>query len=155
MKRLLLMILVAVGTARCATGGLGLEDAYGNAAAASTTRGQSPMPPSSAPRLIFGGVDHRIFLGCLNCNQYDSKSVDNKFGEYGSPYSATSIFNPYSEYGSRYSATSACNEYASDPPIVVDESGLFIGSLSLNRYARTPLRDGYRRAWLAAICAGK
>lgn len=38
------------------------------------------------------------YLGRLNANQYDSESVANPYGRYGSPYSSTSINNPYSRY---------------------------------------------------------
>ena len=30
--------------------------------------------------LIFGGDDHREFLGCLNCDRYSSDSVHNPYG---------------------------------------------------------------------------
>jgi hypothetical protein len=34
--------------------------------------------------LIFGGDKHDVFLGCLNCNKYESSSIWNKYGENGS-----------------------------------------------------------------------
>ena len=49
--------------------------------------------------LIFGGDNNRVFLGCLSCSEFDSDSVYNQYGDYGSIYSATSILNFYSEYG--------------------------------------------------------
>lgn len=58
------------------------------------------------------------YLGRLNANRYDSESVANPYGRYGSPYSATSINNPYSLYGSAYSSLSARNRYTSTPPVV-------------------------------------
>ena len=42
------------------------------------------------------------FLGMLSSNKYQSDSVINKYGSYGSKYSSTSIFNQYGQYGSRY-----------------------------------------------------
>lgn len=86
----------------------------------------SPYSPKGAlnPYTSDGG---RIFgadgtyLGRLNSNRYDPKSVANPYGEYGSKYSRTSINNPYGEYGSKYSNTSARNPYASAPPVVVYE----------------------------------
>jgi hypothetical protein len=58
------------------------------------------------------------YLGRLNSNRYDSESVANPYGRYGSRYSSTSINNPYSTYGSPYSSQSATNPYTSTPPVV-------------------------------------
>ncbi len=122
--------------------------------------GTAAMPVSSfAPALnsdpklmIFGGRDHRTYLGCLNCSQYATDSVMNKYGTSGSPYSTESIFNHYSEFGSKYSTESACNQFASDPPFIVDGDGTYYGRLTLNRYAKG-LGDGAEyMGWLAAIC---
>jgi hypothetical protein len=84
--------------------------------------------------MIFGGTDHKTYLGCLNCSEYATASVTNKYGENGSPYSQTSIWNQYGEYGSHYSSEGACNLYATDPPVVVDQNGKYYGRLSLNIY---------------------
>ncbi|SES68270.1 hypothetical protein SAMN05216412_101223 [Nitrosospira multiformis] len=54
------------------------------------------------------------YLGNLSANPYDSNSVNNPFGRYGSPYSADSINNPYGQYGSRYSNDSPNNPYATN-----------------------------------------
>lgn len=59
------------------------------------------------------------FLGVLSSNRYDSLSVSNPYGQYGSKYSSTSIHNPYSVYGSKYSSLSPNNPYATSPPILV------------------------------------
>jgi hypothetical protein len=102
--------------------------------------------------MIFGGVDHKVYLGFLNCSEYATDSVFNQYGTYGSQYSATSIFNHYNEYGSAYSAEGACNKYASDPPVIVDGNGRYYLRLTLNEYARD-LGIGTRfMGWLAAIC---
>ncbi len=61
------------------------------------------------------------YLGRLNANRYDSESVANPYGRYGSPYSATSINNPYGAYGSPYSGLSAQNPFAATPPVVYYE----------------------------------
>jgi hypothetical protein len=84
--------------------------------------------------MIFGGEDHKTYLGCLDCSEHEPDSVRNKFGDNGSPYSSSSIWNHYSEYGSRYSSGGACNPYSNDPPVIVDQNGKFYGRLSLNRY---------------------
>lgn len=59
------------------------------------------------------------YLGRLNSNRYDTESVSNPYGIYGSKYSSTSINNPYSTYGSPYSSQSATNPYTTTPPRVI------------------------------------
>lgn len=102
-------------------------------AAASGAAGAS-SPQSVAKIMIFGGVDHKTYLGCLNCNEYASDSLFNSYGNNGSSYASESIWNHYSEFGSPYSMYSACNPYASDPPVIVDQDGRFYGRLTLNIY---------------------
>lgn len=91
-------------------------------------------PQSLTKLLIFGGLEHKTYLGCLNCNEYASDSVSNSYGSNGSPYSGQSIWNHYSEFGSPYSAYSACNPYASDPPVIVDRNGNYYGRLTVNEF---------------------
>lgn len=59
------------------------------------------------------------YLGNLNSNQYDTNSVSNPYGRYGSKYSADSINNPYGKYGSKYSSQSPNNPYATQAPIII------------------------------------
>lgn len=68
--------------------------------------------------LIYGGSDHDVFLGKLNADCYDSES----------------IWNEYGTYGSKYSSYSPWNEYASTPPVVVDSRGNFYGYLTANEF---------------------
>lgn len=68
--------------------------------------------------LIFGGEDHDVYLGKLNASKYDSESIWNEYGKYGSEYSSYSPFN----------------EYASYPPILVDSQGNFYGYFTANKY---------------------
>ena len=106
---------------------------------------------SSDSLLLFGGDGHRIFLGCLDCSEFDSASVHNEFGDYGSKFSDKSIFNKFGDFGSPYSPFSACNPMADDPPLVVEKTGHVRGRLTLNR-AREPLDVPMIIAWLAGIC---
>lgn len=123
------------------------------------TLGSIDEPNSTAPALssnpklmIFGGANHGTYLGCLNCSEYATDSVLNKYGSAGSPYSAESISNHYGQFGSKYSAESACNKYSTDPPVIVDGDGKYYGRLTLNRYA-TGIGVGTEyMGWLAAIC---
>jgi hypothetical protein len=100
--------------------------------------------------MLFGGDGHRTYLGCLNCSQYASDSVVNKYSTYGSQFSANSIFNRFGTFGSRYSNSSPCNPYATDPPVIVDPGGNFYGRLSTN--ASSPERAGNWSAWIAGVC---
>ena len=80
---------------------------------------------------IYGGEDHDVFLGKLNASKYDSKSIWNEYGTYGSEYN---IWNEYGTYGSEYSSYSPFNSYASYPPVIVDEEGNFYGYFTVNKY---------------------
>jgi len=84
--------------------------------------------------LLFGGRNHRVFLGCLNCGGLNSDSVCNRFGDYGSRFSDKSIWNRFSDHGSRFSDYSPWNRFASDPPVIVDADGAFYGYLTSNRF---------------------
>ncbi|QJB32554.1 hypothetical protein HF329_14970 [Chitinophaga oryzae] len=83
---------------------------------------------------IYGGKGHDVYLGCLNCDNYNANSVWNAYGTYGSRYNAKSIWNSYGDYGSEYSSTSPFNPYAGDPPVVVDKDGGFYGYFTVNEY---------------------
>lgn len=84
--------------------------------------------------LIFGGADHKDFLGCLNCSKYDDKSIANRYSDYGWE-NLYGKWSRYGDYASPYSSTSACAPYASDAPVLVDGQGNFYGRLSVNEYA--------------------
>lgn len=92
--------------------------------------------------LLFGGANHKVFLGCLNCGRFDAGSVCNRFGDYGNRFNSDSIWNRFGDYGSRFSMFSPWNKYASDPPIVVDGDGNSYGYFTSNRYHanRTQIR---------------
>lgn len=74
-----------------------------------------------------------VFLGEVTKNRYDTNSMANSFGSYGSRYSSTSVFNPYSNYGSKYSTYSPFNNFATNPPSFVI-NGRVIGYLTSNPY---------------------
>jgi len=102
--------------------------------------------------LIFGGSDHKTYLGCLNCSEYDKDSVFNTYGSHGSEYSSVSIMNSYSEFGSHYSSYSACNEYASDPPVVVDLNGKYYGRLTINNYKEQINNQNIVQWLISSVC---
>lgn len=84
--------------------------------------------------LIFGGKNHDVFLGCLNCTKYDNNSIWNKYGDFGSKYNEKCIWNKYSEYSGKYSDYSPFNKYATYPPVLVDDDGNFYGYFTANKY---------------------
>lgn len=82
--------------------------------------------------MIYGGENHKVFLGYLNANNYESKSIWNTYGYYGNKYGDISIWNDYGTYGSGYSDYSPFNVYATDPPVLVDKEGNFYGYFTVN-----------------------
>lgn len=92
------------------------------------------LPLGSTTLLIYGGKDNDEYLGKLNASKYDSESIWNQYGKYGSRYNSKSIWNGYGTYGSKYSSYSPFNNYASNPPILVDKNGKFYGYFTSNKY---------------------
>ena len=78
--------------------------------------------------------DGKDYLGKLVTNKYDSNSIWNEYGTYGSKYQTNSIWNEYGKYGSKYQSTSAFNPYASQPPKIVTNSGRVLGYLTASEY---------------------
>lgn len=88
----------------------------------------------SVALLLFGGTDHKTFLGCLNCNRFDTGSICNRFGEAGSKFNTNSIWNRFGEFGSKFSTVSPWNRFSTDAPVIVDNSGTFYGYFTANKY---------------------
>lgn len=84
--------------------------------------------------LLYGGENHELFLGCLNCSKYDSSSIWNKYGEHGSKYNSDSIWNKHGTYGSKFNTFSPWNKYSTESPVIVDPDGNFYGNFTLNKY---------------------
>lgn len=80
--------------------------------------------------LIFGGRDHDVFLGILNANPYNSKSIWNDYSTYGNMYNSSSIWNSYGTYGNEYSSYSPWNDYSSEVPVLVDSEGNYYGKFN-------------------------
>ena len=89
---------------------------------------------SQKPLHIYGGQSHDIYLGCLNCDSYNTSSIWNEYGSYGSGYNVKSIWNEYGQYGSEYSNYSPFNSSARYPPVIVDKDGNFYGYFTINEY---------------------
>lgn len=73
------------------------------------------------------------FLGKLTLNKFDSDSIYNEFGNYGSKFSATSIFNKFSNYGSPFSSLSPFNQFSNTPPYIYLH-GVKHAYLSVNQF---------------------
>ena len=82
--------------------------------------------------LIFAQDDKQTYLGKID-NKFNSESIFNEYGTYGSKYSTDSIWNEYSNFGSKYSSYSPFNDYSSSPPMIV-KNGQIIGYLTTNKY---------------------
>jgi hypothetical protein len=85
------------------------------------------------------------YIGNYNTNQYDSNSVNNPYGTYGSQYSSDSVNNPYGQYGSEYSNISATNPYTTNAPKLYDLNGNYRGKLSANKYDSESVSNPYGR----------
>jgi hypothetical protein len=84
--------------------------------------------------LIFGGDDHKVFLGCLNCDKFSSNSIWNTYGNFGSKFNNTCIWNKFGDYGGKYGDQSPFNKYASHPPVLVDNDGNFFGYFTADKF---------------------
>jgi len=78
-------------------------------------------------------------LGKINYNRYDTESILNPYGPYGSKYSNTSIFNKYSPYGSPYGAFSVNNPYCNTPPKLFINGNL-LGYVTVNKYVQNRIQ---------------
>lgn len=78
------------------------------------------------------------FLGILSSNKFQTESVMNEYGSYGSRYSSTSIFNKYGTYGSEYNTLSPFNRYSKTPPHIYVR-GALVGYLSVNQFVNNRL----------------
>jgi hypothetical protein len=91
--------------------------------------------------LIYGGNDHKIFLGCLNCVVNSPTSVCNENGRYGWDLQPNSIWNPNGKFGSDISPTSPWNDLGRNPPLLKTPDGASFGYLTTNTLnrKRTPI----------------
>jgi hypothetical protein len=93
--------------------------------------GQTPATKKIVALSLYSN-DGKVFLGKITADEYDSDSIYNEYGTYGSKYSTESIWNEYGDYGSKYSSKSAFNELATEPPIILDGKRTIVGYLTTN-----------------------
>ena len=82
---------------------------------------------------IYAGRYEDDYLGKLNASKYDSESIWNQYGTYGSKYNSKSIWNKYSTYGNAYNSYSPFNKYSTTPPALRDRNGKFYGYFTCNK----------------------
>lgn len=85
------------------------------------------------------------FAGCLDCGKYDSDSVCNKYGTYGSKYNPESIWNKYG-VGSKYQSDSPFNKYGSGLKMV-SLSGSYLGQFSMSYEGTNDARKLLKQVW--------
>jgi hypothetical protein len=97
---------------------------------------ESEISGKPVPKLmLFGGADHKTYLGCLNCTSEATDSIWNAKGQFGpGNHFSTTIWGKFGEYGTDYGSNSPWASYASSPPIVVDETGNSYGRFTVNQY---------------------
>ncbi len=76
------------------------------------------------------------FIGLLSSDKYNSHSISNPYGDYGSTYGFYSIRNPYGLYGGKYGIFSPYNPYCVQPPIIFYQ-GQAVILVTRNRYVIT------------------
>lgn len=96
-----------------------------------------PPPTSPEPPLVprFGTTIVAFdgqFLGTINDNAFDSDSVANNFGDFGSQFSNTSIWNNFGTYGGEFGSLSAFNDFTTTPPRIFG-NGIFVAYLTTNQ----------------------
>lgn len=91
----------------------------------------STTTKESGVLMLYAQNDDNTYLGKLTSNEYDTESIFNEFGSFGSEFSQTSIWNEFSTYGSQFSNYSALNDIASKPPVIYLDGEVF-GYLTTN-----------------------
>ena len=125
-----------------------------NSANSSSSQNTNTYPsPSNVPSinkssLLLYSYDGRTYLGKLTSNIYDSESIFNEYGIYGSKFALNSIFNEFGVYGSQFSYKSAFNNFASQPPIIIS-GGKVIGYLTTNTYMANAVSPYGLKSWLS------
>lgn len=88
--------------------------------------------------------DNNTYLGKIT-NSYDSDSIFNEYGTYGSEYNSESIWNQYATFGGDYSNYSPSNAYTSTPPMIIKNKKL-VGYLSANKSINTSISPNLLKA---------
>ncbi|QHT63890.1 hypothetical protein GXP70_12270 [Paenibacillus lycopersici] len=98
---------------------------------ATTTPTTPQVPVATLDYPLLYSNDGKTYLGKLTTNKFDSESVFNEFGDYGSSFSKTSIWNEFGTYGGEFSNQSPFNKFATKPPIIIQNKKV-VAYLSVN-----------------------
>lgn len=77
-----------------------------------------PVVTTNFEITLYGQDKEKTYLGKITSNIYDSDSIFNTYGTYGSKFSDKSIYNEFGTFGSKFSIYSPFNKFAANPPIV-------------------------------------
>ena len=114
----------------------------GNQSSGLYVSGTPHIPISSSDLLVLQGAKiyghYGQYLGDIT-GLYNTNSIFNSFGTYGSTYGSKSIWNKYGIYGGSYGLYSPFNSYTITPPKIYKNSVL-VGYLTTNPY-KTPRID--------------
>lgn len=88
--------------------------------------------------------DKNTYLGKIT-NSYDSDSIFNEYGTYGSEYNSSSIWNEYATFWSEYSSYSPHNSYTSTPPMIIKNRKI-LGYLSANKSIQSSISPNLLKA---------
>ena len=88
--------------------------------------------------------DKNTYLGKIT-NPYDSESIFNEYGTYGSEYNSASIWNQYATFGSEYNSYSPHNSYTSTPPMIIKNKKI-LGYLSTNKSIKSSISPNLLKA---------
>ncbi len=94
--------------------------------------------------VVIAQDDKNTYLGKVT-NPYDSDSIFNEYGTYGSEYNSASIWNQYATFGSEYSNYSPHNSYTSTPPMII-KSRKILGYLSTNKSINSSISPNLLKA---------
>lgn len=101
---------------------------------------------------LFGGAEHEVYLGCVDCPRSDAASVCNRDSD--AAQNGDSIFNAFGRFGSQFSEKSPWNALSasSKVPVLVDRAGGFYGFFTLNdkRLDAVPFAGELRRVYESA-----
>ena len=98
---------------------------------------------ASAEILLF--TLNNDYRGCLDCSRFDSNSICNRFGTYGSRFNSDSIWNRFGA-GNRFDAESLWSRYGTGLKMV-DQDGNFYGYLSIGLNGERTYRDLFRQLY--------
>lgn len=94
----------------------------------------APSPTTSVTLYLFSNEPSPVYLGCFNCNPFDSESICNQFGTYGGEFASRSIWNEFGTYGGQFSTYSPWNSFSSSGPSLVGSDNRSYGYFTTNSF---------------------